>query len=58
MLLRDEVEHRAQRKFRLRGAAFDPIKTLQSVDFSFILKQHGKAQFFGLARGRQDLTVL
>ena len=50
MLLHDEVERRAQSKLRLRlrRAAFDPTKTLESFDFSFNPKLN-KAQIFDLA---------
>jgi DNA replication protein DnaC len=49
-LLQDEVERRAQSKLRLRlrRAAFDPTKTLESFDFSFNPKLN-KAQVFDLA---------
>jgi DNA replication protein DnaC len=49
-LLQDEVERRAQSKLRLRlrRAAFDPTKTLESFDFSFTPKLN-KAQIFDLA---------
>jgi DNA replication protein DnaC len=49
-LLHDEVERRAQSKLRLRlrRAAFDPTKTLESFDFSFNPKLN-KAQIFNLA---------
>src|SRR5438093_9817516 len=49
-LLHDEVERRAQSKLRLRlrRAAFDPTKTLESFDFSFNPKLN-KAQIFDLA---------
>jgi DNA replication protein DnaC len=48
-LLQDEVERRAQSKLRLRlrRAAFDPTKTLESFDFSFNPKLN-KAQIFDL----------
>jgi DNA replication protein DnaC len=50
MLLLDEVERRAQSKLRLRlrRAAFDPTKTLESFDFGFNPKLN-KAQIFDLA---------
>src|SRR5881398_2807710 len=49
-MLHDEVERRAQSKLRLRlrRAAFDPTKTLESFDFSFNPKLN-KAQVFDLA---------
>jgi len=49
-LLQDEVERRAQSKLRLRlrRAAFDATKTLESFDFSFNPKLN-KAQIFDLA---------
>jgi DNA replication protein DnaC len=49
-LLQDEVERRAQSKLRLRlrRAAFDPSKTLESFDFGFNAKLN-KAQIFDLA---------
>src|SRR5881397_2717160 len=53
MLLHDEVERRAQSKLRLRlrRAAFDPTKTLESFDFGFNPKLN-KAQVFDLATGQ------
>src|SRR5215831_3700165 len=50
LLLHDEVERRAQSKLRLRlrRAAFDASKTLESFDFSFNPKLN-KAQIFDLA---------
>jgi DNA replication protein DnaC len=50
LLLHDEVERRAQSKLRLRlrRAAFDATKTLESFDFSFNPKLN-KAQLFDLA---------
>jgi DNA replication protein DnaC len=50
MLLHDEVERRAQSKLRLRlrRAAFDATKTLESFDFAFNPKLN-KAQIFDLA---------
>ena len=47
MLLHDEVERRAQSKLRLRlrRAAFDPSKSLESFDFAFNPKVN-KAQIF------------
>jgi DNA replication protein DnaC len=50
MLLHDEVERRAQGRLRLRlrRAAFDPTKTLESFDFGFNPKLN-KAQIFDLA---------
>ena len=53
MLLHDEVERRAQSKLRLRlrRAAFDPTKTLESFDFGFNPTLN-KAQLFDLATGQ------
>jgi len=53
LLLQDEVERRAQSKLRLRlrRAAFDPTKTLESFDFGFTPKLN-KAQLFDLATGQ------
>ncbi len=53
LLLHDEVERRAQStlRLRLRRAAFDPTKTLESFDFSFTPKLN-KAQLFDLATGQ------
>jgi len=50
LLLQDEVERRAQHalRLRLRRAAFDPSKTLESFDFGFNPKLN-KAQVFDLA---------
>ena len=50
LLLQDEVERRAQSRLRLRlrRAAFDPTKTLESFDFSFNPKLN-KAQLFDIA---------
>jgi len=52
LLVQDEVERRAQNalRLRLRRAAFDPTKTLESFDFSFNPKLN-KAQVFDLATG-------
>ncbi|HYB72039.1 MAG TPA: IS21-like element helper ATPase IstB [Candidatus Sulfotelmatobacter sp.] len=52
LLLQDEVERRAQSalRLRLRRAAFDPSKTLESFDFGFQPKLN-KAQVFDLATG-------
>jgi DNA replication protein DnaC len=51
-LLQDEVERRAQHalRLRLRRAAFDPTKSLESFDFGFNPKLN-KAQVFDLATG-------
>ena len=50
LLLQDEVERRAQSalRLRLRRAALDPSKTLESFDFGFNPKLN-KAQIFDLA---------
>ena len=50
LLLQDEVERRAQStlRLRLRRAALDPSKTLESFDFGFNPKLN-KAQLFDLA---------
>ena len=52
LLLQDEVERRAQSalRLRLRRAAFDPTKTLESFDFGFNPKLN-RAQLFDLATG-------
>lgn len=52
-LLQDEVERRAQNtlRLRLRRAAFEPTKTLESFDFGCTPKLN-KAQLFDLATGQ------